>query len=368
VAATVWGGQGGHWFNLTTNANHAITWSSANTNVAIVDANGYVTGLSAGTTSIAATYGSLGLSATQAVQVIHVPTTLVHRYSMGETSGTNVADSAGGAAWNGTLPRGGTRGGDRVGFSAASQQYLNLPGGILSGYPAATIELWIPSLSGATNSPPFVYLFSFGNTDTAGNGYDYIFFNPNLSRTTISSADPGFDGEQGGNLAVSLGQATNLHLTCVFDCPRGAIRVYTNGVLASSFTGLTDSLNDVGTEFAYVGRSLYTADAYLTWTLEEFRIYDGALSAEEIAATQVLGPGQLLSVASPGLSGALSGGNLILSWPVAAAGFNLWSTTDLAGGLWTPVSTSPQIVGNQWQVVLPNAGSGPSAQFYELVQ
>jgi len=82
-------------------------------------------------------------------------------------------------------------------FSAAAQQYLNLPGSILSNYPAVTIEMWIPSISGTTTSPPFVYLFAFGDTDSGGNGYDYIFFNPNLARTVISTADPGYNDEQG---------------------------------------------------------------------------------------------------------------------------------------------------------------------------
>ena len=110
VASTVLGQQSGSWINLTTNANHALTYSSANTNVATVDINGNVTGIGSGTTGIIATYASLGLSATQTVQVIYLPTTLVHRYSFSETSGTNVADSVGGPAWTGTLPRGGTFG------------------------------------------------------------------------------------------------------------------------------------------------------------------------------------------------------------------------------------------------------------------
>ena len=48
VASTVWGQQSGNWINLTTNANHAITWSSANTNIATVDINGNVTGVGSG--------------------------------------------------------------------------------------------------------------------------------------------------------------------------------------------------------------------------------------------------------------------------------------------------------------------------------
>jgi alpha-L-arabinofuranosidase len=354
VASTVWGEQSGNWINLTTNTNHAITWSSADTNIAVVDIAGNVTGVGSGTTSILASYPALGLSATQAVQVIYVAPTLVHRYSFCETNGSaTAADSIGGPVWNGTLPNGGTFANGQLSFSSASQQYLNLPGGILSNYAATTIEMWIPSISGSTTSPPYVYLFAFGNTDDGGDGYDYIFFNPNLARATISAVDPGYDGEQGGNLASSLGLATNLHLTCVFDCPTGVISIYTNGVLASTFTGITDALSCAGNEFAYVGRSLYTADAYLTWTIDELRIYNGALSAADVAATDALGPSQLLATNQPAIGVSASGGALTLSWPVASAGYTVLMTTNLASGGWGPANVTPQILGGRWQVALP---------------
>ncbi len=366
VASTVYGEQSGNWINLTTNTNHAITWSSSNTNVAVVDIYGKVTGVGIGTASITASYPALGLSATQTVQVVYLPATLTHRYSMNETSGTNVADSVGGPAWNGTFPNGGSFGGGQLAFSSASQQYLNLPGGILSNYLATTIDMWIPGISGSTTSPPFVYLFAFGDTDSSGDGYNYIFFNPNVARATISAADPGFDGEQGGDLP-SLGTVTNLHLTCVFDCPAGSISVYTNGVLAAAFTGITDSLSTVGNEFAYVGRSLYTADAYLNWTLQELRIYNGVLSADQIEASDALGPNQLLSNASPVFNALqMNGGNLVVSWPLASAGFTLMSRTNLATGAWSPVtSASPKIVNGQWQVTMPVTGG---TQYYMLQQ
>jgi len=364
VAATVLGLVSGAWVNLNAPTNHALAWSSANTNVATVDASGNVTGVGAGDTSIVASYPALGLSATQSVQVVSVPVTLVHRYSCNATSGKNLADSIGGAAWNGTLPNGGTFGGGQLALASAAQQYLNLPGGILSGYAAATIEMWVPSISGATTSPPFVYLFAFGDTDGAGAGYNYVFFNPNLARTTISAVDPGYDGEQGGDLASSLGLATNLHLGCVFDCPNGAIHVYTNGVLAATFTGITDALSSVGTQFAYVGRSLYTADAYLDWTLEELRIYNGPLSPAEIAATDALGPNQVLTTNRPTISVSAAGGALTLAWPLAAAGYTVLTATNLGSGNWTAAAAAPQIVGRQWQSTLPFTNR--AAQYYRL--
>ena len=106
---TVWGQVAGQTdeIDLTGNTGYGITYSSANPDVASVNADGVITGVGAGTTTITATYGSLGLSSTITIRIKENPATLVHRYSFSETSGNHDADSVGGAAWDGTLPNGG---------------------------------------------------------------------------------------------------------------------------------------------------------------------------------------------------------------------------------------------------------------------
>ena len=366
IASTVLGEMSGSWVDLTSNTNHALTWTSSNTNVATVDINGIITGIGPGTANIIASYPALGLLATQAVQVTYLPVTLAHRYSFNQLSGNTVTDLVGGPVWNGTLPNGGTFGGGMLTFFSTNSEYLNLPGGILTNDSAATIEMWIPNISGSTTSPPFVYLFSFGNTDTSGAGYDYVFFNPNLGRATISAVDPGYNGEQGGNLPSSLGLSTNLHLTCVFNSPLGEINIYTNGVLASTFSGITDPLSSVGSEYAYIGRSLYTPDAYLDWSISELRIYNGALGPAEVAATDALGPNQLLINTPPSVHFSNVATNLTLYWSLASAGYTILTCTNLASGLWSQSGIIPQIVGGEWQASIPVPGNG--AQYYELVK
>jgi O-glycosyl hydrolase/regulation of enolase protein 1 (concanavalin A-like superfamily) len=61
-----------------------------------------------------------------------------------------------------------------------------------------------------------------------------------------------------------------------------------------------------------------------------------------------------------------AGTNLILSWPLASAGFTLQSRTNLASGSWVNVtSPPPQIVGSNWQVLLPQPAD-TSSVFYRL--
>jgi hypothetical protein len=70
----------------------------------------------------------------------------------------------------------------------------------------------------------------------------------------------------------------------------------------------------------------------------------------------------------PSMSLTLTGTNLTFSWPLASEGFTLQSRTNLALGTWVNVtSPAPQIVGDQWQLVLAapaNTGSG----FFRLIK
>jgi hypothetical protein len=117
----------------------------------------------------------------------------------------------------------------------------------------------------------------------------------------------------------------------------------------------------------YIGKSQYP-DPYLNGALEEFRIYNVGLSSAEIAAAATLGPSQLLSTDSPALNGAISETNVVLSWPLANAGFALQSRSNLISGNWVNVtSVVPKIVGNEWQIVLPQPIATGST-FYRLLK
>ena len=75
----------------------------------------------------------------------------------------------------------------------------------------------------------------------------------------------------------------------VLDPPSGFMGIYTNGVLAASRNDLV-SLASVATNYFFLGRSLFAADAPLNGSIDEFRIYRGALNAAAIAANYRNGP------------------------------------------------------------------------------
>ncbi len=125
--------------------------------------------------------------------------TLVHQYSFSDKDdgagniGAAIADSVGGAAWNGTLPNGGDLASypGQLNLSAASSQYVQFPAGMLSNYTAVTIDMWATYGSLPVNC----FGFAFGYTDSGGGGGNCIFCNPK----TVAS--PSVVATQAGSMA-----------------------------------------------------------------------------------------------------------------------------------------------------------------------
>jgi hypothetical protein len=77
---------------------------------------------------------------------------------------------------------------------------------------------------------------------------------------------------------------------------------------------------------------------------------------------------QMLSTNSPVVLPSIGGGNLVMTWPLASAGFTLQSCTNLTGGQWMNVTSSaPQMLNGQWQMTLSILTNSPGA-FYRLVK
>ena len=285
---------------------------------------------------------------------------LAHRYSFTETNGANVADSEGGPAWSGTLPNGGTFSGGQLTLSPSSQQFVSLPAGIVGTFSNFTIEAWV-KLNCTTN---WSRIFDFGNNTTS-----YMFLTPqnganSKARFAITTNSTGGEQQINGLSAFSAG--VWYHVAVTLNGNTGVL--YVNGIAVGTNSAMTLKPPSLGgTVNNYIGKSQWS-DPCLGGLIDEFRIYSVALSAAEIAATDALGPGQVLSTNSPSISIAATGTNLVASWPLASAGFTLqWRTNLVLGGWASVASPLPQMVAGRWQTTLPrptNAGS----RFYRLVK
>lgn len=360
-------------------------YTSSNPHIVSVDTNGLITAINAGSATITAKVGAFNSTNSLTVTVLSAPT-LIHEYKFSETSGTDVADSVPGNSptWDGTIMGTATLSGGQITLDGSSG-YVQLPPGILTNVDEVTIETWA-SFGSPINT--WANLFAFGDTDVNGLGENYINLQPHTGGGTTSAnfglGDPSTESD-----AVSpapLDGLVNVQIVAVYHPFAGSVSLYTNGVLAASngalFNNLTDPVAFAGPmynsqstlaytlgadNFNYIGHSLYNADPTLNASIDEFRIYNGALSASRIQADYALGPNQLIGSATDvSLSATKSGGNIIIKWPTTSALVNLVSSPTLgASAVWTPVTGNLAVVSGNYQMTVTNSGT---AAFFRLTQ
>jgi hypothetical protein len=204
---------------------------------------------------------------------------LQHRYSFT----TDASDSVGHA--DGTLEGATTISGGQVHLNGTRGTYVNLPGGLIAGDSAVTFEFW--ATMGANKN--WARVFDQGSTNGNNGGHD-LYFCPHSGakdfRLTIMDPHP---TERVVTVPGNLDNQTNLYVACVLDPASGFMGIYTNGVLAASRKDLV-SLASVDTNVFFLGRSLFASDAPLSGSIDEFRIYNTALSAAAISASFSNGP------------------------------------------------------------------------------
>lgn len=258
------------------------------------------------------------LSATEIADIAAAPPTLAHRYSFAG----NARDSAGMA--HGSLKGAASWQNGAVRLPGANGAYVDLPGGLVRGGSAVTIEAW----TAFGDSAPWARLFDFGNIAGA-NGADFLFWSPRTSSGPARLAMAAGGGYFELNSSRSFNNLAN-HLALVVDPAAGYAASYVNGVLQNQFTGAVPALSSVGAGWSFLGRSLFAADPWLNATIDEFRIHDGRLTAQEIAASSAAGPGLLVNAPRTWT------GSAGRSWD--AAGFN-WNDGS-ASVAWSDDSTA----------------------------
>ncbi|HSU56529.1 MAG TPA: LamG-like jellyroll fold domain-containing protein, partial [Candidatus Dormibacteraeota bacterium] len=270
--------------NLDLISYGGVTYSSVNSGIATINTNGVVKGIAPGTAKVVATYGSL--SATNTLTVVAIPPALVHRYNF---NGSDASDSVGGA--NGTLMGNASVSGGQLVLDGSFGTYVDLPGSAINiaTNNAVTFEAWATFGNTAT----WAYLFGFGNTNN-GNGVGQLACVPcaeggGFRHWGITENFGGGGGPRTPAWSHGLNNQS-VHLTCVVDPPTGAISIYRDGVLEIAEYDATAPLSNVPTNYGFLGRSFYNADPYLPVSIDEFRIYSGALSPAQVALTHRNGP------------------------------------------------------------------------------
>jgi arabinan endo-1,5-alpha-L-arabinosidase len=293
------------------------------------------------------------LAPAEIAAIAAAPPALAHRYSFSTNGPAAAWDSVGMA--HGLLLGNATVANNQLQLNGTAGSYVNLPGGLLSGASALTLECWA---SFAANGN-WAQLLDCGNIN-GSSGIDYLSFSPHTSLggqalQTITSFTSTL------SLTGTLDNQ-NVLLTCVVDPANNYAAIYTNAVLEGTYANPWPALDSVSAAYSFIGRSLFSADAWLSGTIDELRLYDGRLTPSQITADYLAGPAALAS--SPLLSVTPSGSNFVFAWPSTALGFVLQTTTNLVAGPWINLPQSAVLQSNQWQFALPPTNA---ASYYRLV-
>jgi len=233
-----------------------------------------------------------GSSAISEVAVLTVGAAnfLKHRWSFNG----NTTDSVGGA--NGILFGSAVVSGGALVLDGLPGTYMELPPFLLQGLTAVTFDFWATFGPNSDNCR----VFDFGNTNFSNPfvppPQNYVFFSPRAGGGTHNVGITGSTSESQQTLSgAGILDNRTVHVTVVVDPPNGRMAIYTNGMLSALTTNLNVSMASLVDELCWIGRSLFEADPYLNGSIDELRIYAGALSPASVAQSEAVGPEVLLS-------------------------------------------------------------------------
>ncbi|MEV0898283.1 family 43 glycosylhydrolase [Actinoplanes sp. NPDC049802] len=204
------------------------------------------------------------------------------RYQFDETSGTVARDTSGND-FNGVYERTpawgtGVQDGSFKMSGGSNSPYVTIPNGVLKGASAVTVSVWA-KWTASTTVNQWIYGLGPGSDK-------YLFTGPrnggNVLYSAITTGSWSAESKLPHNAALPGGSWQ--HIAVTVDGANAGM--YLNGTRIASATGVTvkpSDLYDATKAYSgYVGRSLYAADPYFAGEVDDFRIYDVALSPSEI--------------------------------------------------------------------------------------
>jgi hypothetical protein len=224
--------------------------------------------------------------------------------------------------------------------------YVDLPNGILTAIgDNATIEMWITYAGGPNWARVFDFGTSTGGEDVSdgGDSVDYLFL---TSKTAQGFARFEANFPDGGvtttlNHPGAMPVNEQEHIVITYSYTGNLARMYTNGAPVTTGTsGVSKPVSALNNRDVnvWLGRSQFP-DPFWAGKYNEFRIYQGAMTPEQVAASFQAGPDSLPS-AAPTLSVVRDGANVKVTFTGS-----LESATTITGP-WSAVAdaTSPATI------------------------
>jgi len=316
---------------------------------------GTLMALAEGSATVTASFEGM----TSAVTVTVIPNvfTLAHRYSFDD----GMTDSIGGA--DGTLygeEKYGTKVADGILHltgqgdvaSLTDGSFAALPADIISSFASYTIETWARANNG---NQYWGRVWDFGNTDAegaVGNGREYTMLA--WGSGIYSVKYEGTEYQITGIGLPSAGTETFTHIVYTYDKATLTGYMYVDGKLVGKAKQPADpTMFKYGMPDMWLGKSNFR-DPYFTGDYQEFRIYSGFLTADQVAENYTAGPDVIPGpVSGDELVWALEEGKLILSWEKGSL-----EVAPTAEGPWTAINAA-----SPYEVDLTGTGA-----FYRLAE
>ncbi|MFI9544102.1 family 43 glycosylhydrolase [Streptomyces sp. NPDC052016] len=212
-----------------------------------------------------------------------VPADLLLHYAFDE-SGDSIARDSSGHGHHGTYVRTpgfgtGVHGGSfSMSGDSATSPYVKIPNGVLKGAGSATVSTYAKWKGGTS----FQWLFGLGPDSNK-----YLFASPSNGSSKLYSAitKASWSAESKLTAGSQLTPGEWRHVTVTLDGTTGTMLLYVDGIEAARTTTTIkpSELYDADKDYSgYIGRSLYAADPYFGGEVDDFRVYDRALSAAEV--------------------------------------------------------------------------------------
>lgn len=209
---------------------------------------------------------------------------LIHRYSF-DGNGSTITDSVGNA--NGTLT-GGSQSGGFVSLNGSA--HVDLPGGLLSGLSAVTLEAWYNWSGGSAWQRVFDFGISDAGSGSQGDGESYLFLTPQaVDSSGFLRAAFSPSGGAANEVYVDASSAptnTTVHATVTVNASTLSLYRGANLEGSGSMTASLSSLNDQNN---WLGWSQFQADPGFSGNILEFRIYNAALTGAQVQTSDTLG-------------------------------------------------------------------------------
>jgi hypothetical protein len=173
--------------------------------------------------------------------------------------------------------------------------YVQLPAGIISPLTSATFETWV---TWNNSTATWARIWDFG-VDTTRNMFLTVQNGNNFVDPQAAIGTPRFAMTIGGNGSEQQVTATNPYplgletdIAVAIDAFNSTASLYINGVfVAQHATSISlNPSNMDGDPNNYLGKSQYPADPFLQGSIDEFRIYNGAMTTNDAMASYLAGP------------------------------------------------------------------------------